>query len=229
MARETASLRTVVWSVIMGAGLVIGLPQASPAATHTWTGATSANWSVAGNWSEGTAPSPGESNVVLVFPQGASHLVNTNDIVGLSVETITITTTAASLIYEMTGNGITLTAGLTFSNPGSGSYYAEWYIPLTLGGAVTVTSSGRLSEIKGTLNLNGQALTFACTGDIWVDGIISGSGSISKTSNASLTLAAANTYSGRPRPMAAPFTSETARPSVTRPRERPFTARQFSD
>ena len=196
MARKTASLRTVASSMILGAGLVMSLPQASPASTHTWTGATNANWSVATNWNEGTAPSPGESNVVLVFPLGATRLANTNDIVGLSVDSITVTTAAAAPIYTMTGNGITLNAALTFNNAGSGSYYPQWHIPLTLGGAVTIASSGRMTEIRGTIDLNGQALAFNCTGDVWVYGVISGSGSIIKNSNAALTLDAANTYSG---------------------------------
>jgi len=196
MRRGIASLRTIAWPMILVAGLVMSLPQASPAATHTWTGAAGANWSAAGNWSEGTAPGPGESNVVLVFPQGAANQVNTNDIVGLTVQTVTVTTAASSTIYSMTGNGIILTAGLTFSNPGSGSYYPDWQIPVTLGGAVTTSSSGRMSEVRGTVELNGNGLTFDGAGDIWVYGVISGSGSITKNSSGALTFAAANTYSG---------------------------------
>ncbi|OGD21135.1 MAG: hypothetical protein A2W03_03940 [Candidatus Aminicenantes bacterium RBG_16_63_16] len=182
--------------MILAAGLGMSFPQALPAATHTWTGATSANWSVAANWSEGAAPAPGESNVVLVFPQSAARLTNNNDIVGLTVQTITVTTAAASPVYWMTGNGITLTSGLTFSNPGSGSYHPEWQIPLTLGGAVTIASSGRQSQVRDTIDLNGRALTFNGDGDIWIDGAITGSGSITKNSSGALTLAAASTYSG---------------------------------
>ncbi len=196
MHPKVESLTNITGSIILAAGLVTSLPQASPAATHTWTGATNANWSVAANWSEGTAPSPGESNLVLIFPPGAAHLANANDIVGLSVDTIAVTTAAASSIYSMTGNGITLNTDLTFSNPGSGSYYPQWYIPLTLGGAVTISSSGRMSEFRETINLNGHALTFNCTNDIWLYGVIAGSGSLTKNSSGFLALDAANTYSG---------------------------------
>ncbi len=167
-----------------------------PADTHTWTGATSANWSVSTNWNEGTAPAPGESNVILVFPQGAANQTNTNDIVGLVVDSISITTAASYSIYSISGNGITLNSSLTFSNPGSGGYYPHWYIPLTLGGSVTIASSGRQSKLNGTIDLNGQALAFDCTGDLDAEGVISGTGSITKNMSGPLTLTAANTYSG---------------------------------
>jgi autotransporter-associated beta strand protein len=184
----------MAWSTILVAGLVMSLPQASPAATHTWTGATSASWSAAANWSELTAPAPGEANVVLVFPLGAANQTNTNDVAGLTVDSITVAS-ASSPVYYITGNGLTLKTALTFSNASSGSY-PQWHIPLTLGGDVAIGNSGRMSDLRATINLNGHALTFNCTNDIWVYDAISGSGSLTKNSAGSLFLDAANTYSG---------------------------------
>ena len=191
-ACKKKSIRLVFAILASLAGLALSLP----ADTHTWTGATSANWSVNTNWNEGAAPAPGESNVVLVFPQGAANQTNTNDIVGLVVDSISITTAASSPIYWISGNGITLNSSLTFSNPGSGGYFPHWDIPLTLGGSVTIASSGRASQIEESINLNGQSLTFDCTGDITVEDVISGSGSITKNMGSALGLIAANTYSG---------------------------------
>ena len=194
MHRKIAFLPTVAWAAVLGAGLLAGLPTDLPAATHTWTGATSGNWSVATNWSEGTAPAPGESNVVLVFPLGAARQTNTNDIAGLTVDSITVSS-ASSPFYSIAGNGITLKTALTFSNASSGSY-PQWEIPLTLGGTLTIANSGRMTEMRGTIDLNGHALTFDCVKDIWLYGAISGSGSLVKNSAGSLFLDTANTYSG---------------------------------
>ena len=186
-----------ILALAFSVALCLGLAPSLSADTHTWTGATSGNWSVNTNWNEGTAPAPGESNVVLVFPQGAANQTNTNDIVGLVVDSISITTTASYPIYSISGNGITLNTSLTFSNPGTGSYHPAWYIPLTLGGSVTIAAStGRRSNLMGAINLNGQALTFDCSGDITTEGVISGTGSVIKNMFGSLQLKAANTYSG---------------------------------
>lgn len=196
MSLNHAFWRKSIRAMSIVAVALAGLSLSLPAETHTWTGATSANWSADTNWSEGTAPAPGESNVVLVFPLGAANLVNTNDIVGLAIDSISVTTAAAYPIYTISGNGITLNSSLTFSNPGSGGYYPHWDIPLTLGGSVTIAGSGRASNIEQSIDLNGQALTFDCDGDITVEGVISGTGSITKNTHASLSLIAANTYSG---------------------------------
>jgi autotransporter-associated beta strand protein len=194
MHRKVESLPNIAGSIILAAGLVMCIPEASPAATHTWTGATSASWSVATNWSEGTAPAPGESNVVLVFPLGAARQTNTNNIAGLTVDSITVAS-ASSPFYDISGNGLALNSALTFSNAGSGSY-PQWSIPLTLGGNVQINNSGRMAEIRGAIDLGGHDLTFACINDIWNYGVISGSGRLIKASVGSLFLDAANTYSG---------------------------------
>jgi len=193
---KPSSGRSIFVALFLGTGLVTSIPSVSWADTHTWTGATSANWSAATNWNEGSAPAPGESNVALVFPLGAANLVNTNNIVGLTVDTITITTAAASPIYTISGNAITLITSLSFVNSGSGGFHPVWYIPLILGSPASIASSGRQSKVRGTIDLNANSLTFNGDGDIWVDGVISGTGSVTKNSNGALTFIAANTYKG---------------------------------
>ena len=79
------------------------LSRAVAADTHTWDGSVSTLWSVAGNWLEGVAPVDGDD---LVFPSPAANLINVNNIVGLDVNSITITGDG----YQLTGNAITLAA-----------------------------------------------------------------------------------------------------------------------
>jgi autotransporter-associated beta strand protein len=197
MSQKCVVARRFRVAVLAAAALAAGLPQVLTAGTHTWTGATNGLWSVASNWSEGTAPAAGESNVVLVFPQSAANLANTNDISGLTVDSISVTTGASSPLYVMTGNSITLKTSLTFDNPGSGSYHPDWGIPVSLGGSVTITCSGRQSIISDQIGLNAQALTLTTqNGDIFVSGSVVGSGSITKNGNGALILAGTNTYSG---------------------------------
>src|SRR6185437_11443987 len=54
-------------------------------ATLTWTGGTDGNWSTAANWDTATVPTTGDA---LVFPAGAAHLANTDDLAGLTVSSI---------------------------------------------------------------------------------------------------------------------------------------------
>src|SRR6476646_449990 len=65
-------------------------------ATLTWTGASSANWNDAGNWTGGGVPSA--ANNVLNFTAGASvaSYTSTNDIPGLTGITINITDAIAT-------------------------------------------------------------------------------------------------------------------------------------
>src|SRR5262249_5673141 len=74
-------------------------------ATHTWIGGVPGNaWSNDGNWMEGMAPMVGEANVVLIFGP-TTFLTSTNDITGLTVQTITFSANG----YTVNGNAITLT------------------------------------------------------------------------------------------------------------------------
>src|SRR5262245_34763577 len=75
---------------------VLGFLAAAPVAravTYTWTGAgffgtTNCLWSDLNNWQGLAAPSPGEPNVTLVFPNTSAPRNTTNDIVGLTVASI---------------------------------------------------------------------------------------------------------------------------------------------
>ena len=72
------SLRFSSLSALAVLAIFFSISQAS-AATLTWTGAgADNNWTTGDNWSGNAAPL-GNSAEDLVFPSGASQLVNTND------------------------------------------------------------------------------------------------------------------------------------------------------
>lgn len=55
-------MKTEIAFMLRRSLLVLALGTAFPlaAASHTWSGATNGNWSVAGNWSVGGAPNTNE-------------------------------------------------------------------------------------------------------------------------------------------------------------------------
>src|SRR4051794_31081653 len=84
-------------------------------AVHTWAHAGDGNWSDPANWQEGTAPQPGESDVII----NISNITpaSTNDISGLTISEIHI----GHISTDIGGLPFTLTGGI-FSgsaNPGA--------------------------------------------------------------------------------------------------------------
>jgi autotransporter-associated beta strand protein len=112
-------------------------------ATHIWTGASDhSSWSDPGNWSGG-APSAGESNVALIFPQirpsgGGDFTIN--DITGLTIVSIQFT----DHDYELGGNGITLAGDTTISMTGPGVTNGADFIDLDI--ALQAVSAGPSSH-----------------------------------------------------------------------------------
>lgn len=181
----------MLWIAFAG---VLGHAGFADAATRTWSGASGSNWNTPGNWVEGIVPVNGDD---LVFPDNPVNRTSNNDIAGLSIASVSITTTNSGADYDFTGSGITLNGGLTFANPNSGGNgNPNWNIPLTLGVPLTITSSGRVSNIGASIALGANTLTFAANGDIYVDGVISGGGGLVKNGSSALTLAGGNDYTG---------------------------------
>lgn len=117
------------------------------AATKTWTGGgATANWSTAANWNPSGAPTHGDE---LVFPSGASRMVNTNNVSNLRVDHILITDDG----YTLRGNGIFLTNGMLITY---GVGLVTVAFDITLGGGQNWDNRGPLTSFSGDLNLNGH-------------------------------------------------------------------------
>lgn len=145
------------------------------AATRTWTGAASNLWSNAANWG-GTAPVAGDD---LVFPAGAAHLANSNDLgAGFAVHSITI----SGGNYALSGQSIALGAGgLNFLGLPSGAN-VNVNLPIALSVAQQWTSDSIAiisidSKISGSSNLAATGFgTFYLTGVNTATGVLSWNG-----------------------------------------------------
>ncbi|MEO7933581.1 MAG: autotransporter-associated beta strand repeat-containing protein [Chthoniobacterales bacterium] len=165
----------------------------SRAATLTWTGAAG-NGSIfsSGNWNPAQVPVTGDA---LIF-SGTSSLAADAGSTALTVATLNFDATAGAFVLNGT-NTLKLTAagGITTS-----SRTAETLNPnILLGIAQTWTSntSGNL-VINGSVANGGYLLTLAGAGLTTINGIISGSGGLTKSSTGvgTLQLNGANTYAG---------------------------------
>ncbi len=145
--------RPVALGTALAAGWVLGLPGAASATvpTFTWSGTASAaspandGWSVAGNWTGGTAPTS-SSKVGLDFPvltcssSTSCGSTSSNDLTGLIVANLRMALKGGAQAplpndYDITGNGVkidrlTVTSKVTSGQVGQ---YATVAIPLTLG------------------------------------------------------------------------------------------------
>lgn len=184
--------------------LVLGiLPRLSHAQTTiTWNGAGgNSNWSTAANW--GGVGIPNGTNDQLNF-NGGAQLTNVNDIAGLSVRLLSFTGSAGA--WDISGNAFTLgeAAGpaTTLSFGGAGSLN-----PTTINNDITLGRTQTWSRtaggigtliMNGAINNNGFDLTLTnSSSQYFINGVISGSGSFTKSGNGLLTFTnVSNTYTG---------------------------------
>jgi len=175
------------------AALLVVASLASSAATHTWTGAASANWSDAGNWNPANVPQSGDS---LLFPVNIERRVMVNDLpAGRSFTDLLFDDTE----YSVSGNALILTHSIVgrateFDLPiqASGSDVSMTYVTLRgiLSGSGRVASNG-VTIVGGShpysgaisigdLALVGAALPFASVdnGPVFNNGFLSGDGEV---------------------------------------------------
>lgn len=185
----------------MSSLLLLAAPHAF-AATRTWDGGGSDNnMTTAANWSGDVAPSAGDD---LVFPSGVTDRTITNDFTAAtSFNSITFNGAAvADSNYTLTGNSITLVAGITHSMTTSGVNITQTIdLNMILDGNQTFATTGPIGalDIGGNINLGSNTLTFN-VGDVYsnIDGVISGTGGLTQTTSGEgiLILRGDNTYSG---------------------------------
>jgi hypothetical protein len=159
--------------------LLAGVTRSVEATTVSWTGAVNGLWSNGGNWVGGVAPVAGDD---LVFPGGASNLNNTNDLpAGTIFRSIAVTGGA----YQIGGNLVGLTNGITVPFPASATFNTPFKL--------FATQPFSSATYNGAIDLNGFNLTI--NGGTFVNGVISGSGNVRTTTNA-VYLNGDNTYTG---------------------------------
>jgi len=162
--RAVPRLLPLACALVASTWAVVGHAQS----TRTWSSTTTnGTWSVAGNWTSGTAPVANDS---------------------LAFDTTTGTTTLNNNITAATQfNGITFNVGA--------SAYTLTGNQITLGGSV-INNSSTLQTIALPLALSATRTFAANSGAITVTGSITGSGGLTLSGRDTLTLAATNTFSG---------------------------------
>ena len=131
------------------------------AKTCTWSGGGGdKKWSTAANWVDSAVPESGDTVVVNITD--TETLVNTNDIDGLSLASLTFTGTKANTVFA--GKKISLAADGTATVNMRGNVYVSFDIP------------------------SSATLTFNNTYGVSLYGVFSGAGVIEKTGSGTLTI-----------------------------------------
>ncbi|HMT19015.1 MAG TPA: hypothetical protein PKD15_03205 [Candidatus Saccharibacteria bacterium] len=184
--------------LFLGPVLNVGIARAA-ADICTWSGlGLDSNWSTDANWScsvdGAVAPTSGDS---LVFPVGAMQTINTNDIVGLVLNSISIDGNG----YTLSGSAITLTPASSTALYFNGNN-TVFLIPTTIsaGSSKSIFNQGTNNVFDATLaiSLAGQTMNInTLTGsDITFNGVISGSMTtfLLNDDDGTVTFNAANTF-----------------------------------
>jgi autotransporter-associated beta strand protein len=172
-------------TLLVASFLVSDLAQA---ATNVWSGAGSDNtWTNAGNWFGTYAP--GNNN----------QFTNVTTTINFSISTntagILLSGTAGDVTVTNTANTMTLTGGYGL-NIQTGTLTLNLRT-VTMGAAQTWTvASGAALTVSSNVNKSSFLLTINNTATATINGIVSGSGGLTKSGPGTVVLGGINTYSG---------------------------------
>ncbi len=195
--------RGCLWSLLAA---VLTMSGTLLAATHTWTGTNSSVWSDPLNWIGG-APQPGElPPVELIIPSSAAGFRDlTNDVAGLTVNTLTIAA-HANVLHALPGVVLTLRDG-TLAGLGTatilessfhlrleGTNQLHGQTDFVVRGAVTESGPGATLKISGHVRLEASSAhtgpTYLTNGVIELYGPMTNTAFLEVAADAELTLAA---------------------------------------
>ncbi|HTV62415.1 MAG TPA: autotransporter-associated beta strand repeat-containing protein [Verrucomicrobiae bacterium] len=159
------------------------------AAIFVWTGGgIDANWSTAGNWSGGVAPTNnGTAAIVLAGTTQLSPYVD----VPWSISSLTFSTNGGA--FTLSGNALTIGAGGIYNSNMNSQVISN---SITLGAAQTWNAASNNLVFAGNVTNSGDLLTVSGLSNTLINGAISGAGGLTKTGAGSVTLTASNSYSG---------------------------------
>jgi autotransporter-associated beta strand protein len=168
---KTKTIRTVTGALIVAFALLGRNAQAQ--ASDTWTGTTSANWGDS-NWTGGNNPPSSGDSLIFTSATGAGGTALNNNLTSSSFNVANIIFNSGSAAFTVSGNAFNLTGNIT-------------------------NNSTSLETINDPFSMTTARFftTTAGGGDLALGGILSGTGGgITKAGSGTLTLSAANSYSG---------------------------------
>jgi len=139
--------------------VILSMTAVSQAATDTWSGASSANWSDAGNWSPG-APNPGDS---LIFA-GTTQTSPNNDTATNTVYAGISFDSTATAGFDLLGNPVSFSG--IIENDSTAAQSIDLQLALTSGATINVTN--------GSINIGLNAGGISGTGPVTVNGATGG-------------------------------------------------------
>ena len=148
--------------------------------------AGSGNWNTGGNWTNNSVPPPTGAKI---YYSGAGGL-STND-VATAINGLTFLSGAGA--YTVDGDPLTIGV-LGVVNESTAVQTVD--LDLTLGGAQIFDAASGDLVFGGTLNNDSYLLTVDGASNVSLNGVISGSGGLTKLGSGSLTLGANNTFTG---------------------------------
>lgn len=173
------------------AQLVLGGAVHAISTPKVWSGGGSDNnMSTAANWEGGVAPTA-TTEEILVFPAGVTDKTVVNDFATGTAVFGSITFNGAdsdTTSYTISGNGMTVTGGISAGMTGSDIGYQTISAPITLDSAETITSATNNALYLGALAIGSNATALTGAGSITINGAITGSGAISRSGGGSLYL-----------------------------------------
>jgi autotransporter-associated beta strand protein len=179
--------RCVVLSVVFS---LLGAFDAS-AVTRTWDGGSNANdnWTTQANWDANTVPVAGDD---LVFSTAAGSPSNNDFAPGTTFNTLTMGLGG----HQITGNGIALDAGLSYT----GGTVTLAFIKLN-NTQIFSAALGAGGLIHSPIDNSGNTLTVDVAGTLQFFGLMSGAGALVKNGSGRMDLFGpdSNTYTGETR------------------------------
>jgi fibronectin-binding autotransporter adhesin len=178
-------------NLTLAAVLLSWLPCPLHGAVKTWDGSSDGNWGTGANWTPDIAPVDKDE---LVFPVAASRRWSTNNIAGLTLQSISF----HGSNYVLFGNAVTLDKGMT-ADPQGGTNAVHFPITLSADQAFSVSNATAEVHLWSDIALNGHDLTLETfLGSIWHHGAFSGSGNLTQHGPGTVGLSGPtpNTYIG---------------------------------